>query len=132
LNLEGTDQIRGWWNSELITSVITFDRAPFKAILFHGFVLDAHGIKMSKSKGNIITPQEIIKEYGRDVLRTYLLSSPPWDDFYFNMADVKDVAKQFNIIRNTFNFINGNRDFERWQSGFYLDILSTCRSSDRP
>lgn len=106
LNLEGPDQIRGWWNSELITSVITFDKAPFKAILFHGFVLDAHGIKMSKSKGNIITPQEIVNEYGRDVLRTYLLSNPPWDDFYFNMNDVKDIAKQFNIIRNTFNFIN--------------------------
>jgi isoleucyl-tRNA synthetase len=106
LNLEGPDQIRGWWNSELITSVITFDRAPFKRILFHGFVLDAHGIKMSKSKGNITTPQEVIDAYGRDVLRYYLLSSTPWDDFYFNMDDVKDLAKQFNILRNTFNFVS--------------------------
>jgi len=106
LNLEGPDQIRGWWNSELITSVITFDRAPFKAILFHGFVLDAHGIKMSKSKGNIITPMNVIDEYGRDVLRFYLLSSPAWDDFYFNMEDVREVAKQFNIARNTFKFVN--------------------------
>jgi len=106
LNMEGPDQIRGWWNSELITSVITFDRAPFKAILFHGFVLDAHGLKMSKSKGNVIMPQDVINEYGRDVLRFYLLSSPAWNDFYFNMNDVRDVAKQFNIIRNTFNFVN--------------------------
>jgi isoleucyl-tRNA synthetase len=106
LNLEGPDQIRGWWNSELITSVITFDRAPFKNIVFHGFVLDAHGIKMSKSKGNIIMPQDVIKEYGRDVLRFYLLSNPAWDDFYFNMDDVKDIAKQFNIVRNTFNFVS--------------------------
>jgi isoleucyl-tRNA synthetase len=106
LNLEGPDQIRGWWNSELITSVITFDKAPFKNIVFHGFVLDAHGIKMSKSKGNIIMPQDVIKEYGRDVLRFYLLSNPAWDDFYFNMDDVKDIAKQFNIVRNTFNFVN--------------------------
>jgi len=105
LNLEGPDQIRGWWNSELITSVITFDKAPFKAILFHGFVLDAHGIKMSKSKGNIITPMDVVKEYGRDVLRFYLLSSPPWDDFYFNVEDTREIAKQFNILRNTFNFI---------------------------
>jgi isoleucyl-tRNA synthetase len=106
LNLEGPDQIRGWWNSELITSIITFDKAPFKNILFHGFVLDAHGIKMSKSKGNIVTPQEVIDNYGRDVLRFYLLSSAPWDDFYFNMNDVKDLAKQFNIVRNTFNFVS--------------------------
>jgi isoleucyl-tRNA synthetase len=106
LNLEGPDQIRGWWNSELITSVITFDKAPFKNILFHGFVLDAHGVKMSKSKGNIITPQQVIDEYGRDVLRFYLLSSPAWNDFYFNMDDVKEVARQFNIVRNTFNFVS--------------------------
>ncbi|MDI6826455.1 MAG: isoleucine--tRNA ligase [Candidatus Aenigmarchaeota archaeon] len=106
LNLEGPDQIRGWWNSELITSVITFDRAPFKTIVFHGFVLDAHGIKMSKSKGNVIMPQDVINEYGRDVLRFYLLSSPAWDDFYFNMDNVKDVAKEFNIMRNTFNFVS--------------------------
>jgi isoleucyl-tRNA synthetase len=106
LNLEGPDQIRGWWNSELITSVMTFDRAPFKNIVFHGFVLDAHGVKMSKSKGNVIMPQDVIDEYGRDVLRFYLLSNPAWNDFYFNMENVKDVAKEFNILRNTFNFIN--------------------------
>ena len=106
LNLEGPDQIRGWWNSELITSVITFDKSPFKAIVFHGFVLDAHGTKMSKSKGNIVTPMDVVKEYGRDVLRFYLLSSPAWDDFYFNMDDVREIAKQFNIVRNTFNFVN--------------------------
>ena len=106
LNLEGPDQIRGWWNSELITSVIAFDKAPFKAIVFHGFVLDAHGIKMSKSKGNIVTPMDVVNQYGRDVLRFYLLSSPAWDDFYFNMDDVKEIAKQFNIVRNTFKFVN--------------------------
>ena len=106
LNLEGPDQIRGWWNSELITSVITFDRAPFKNILFHGFVLDARGIKMSKSKGNIIKPMDIVKEYGRDVLRFYLLSNPPWNDFYFNVEDTREIAKQFNILRNTFNFVD--------------------------
>lgn len=105
LNLEGPDQIRGWWNSQLITSVITFDKAPFKRIFFHGFVLDAHGIKMSKSKGNVITPEDVIKEYGRDVLRLYLLSSAPWNDFYFNLQDVKEVARNFVVLKNTFNFI---------------------------
>lgn len=103
---EGPDQIRGWWNSQLITSVITFDKAPFKNILFHGFSLDAHGIKMSKSKGNVVTPEEAVDKYGRDVLRFYLLSSASWDDFYFNWTNLERVAKSFIIIKNTFNFVN--------------------------
>ncbi|MEM7825762.1 MAG: isoleucine--tRNA ligase, partial [Candidatus Aenigmatarchaeota archaeon] len=78
--LEGPDQIRGWWNSLLITSVMTFDKASFKSVLFHGFVLDVHGLKMSKSVGNIVTTEEVIEKYGRDVLRLYYLLSSPWDD----------------------------------------------------
>ena len=103
--VEGPDQIRGWWNSQLITSVITFDQKPFQSILFHGFVLDAHGNKMSKSKGNIVQPEDVVNKYGRDVLRFYLLSSPCWDDFYFNWTDTENVAKTLNILRNTFNFV---------------------------
>ncbi len=102
---EGPDQIRGWWNSQLITSVITFGEAPFRNILFHGFVLDAHGIKMSKSKGNVVDPFDVIGKYGRDVLRLYLTSSAPWDDFYFKWPEVDDIAKSFIIIENTFNFV---------------------------
>jgi isoleucyl-tRNA synthetase len=105
LNIEGPDQIRGWWNSQLITSVITFGKAPFRSILFHGFVLDAHGNKMAKSKGNIVVPEEVVHKYGRDVLRYYLVSSPPWDDFYFKWVDVDAVAKSFTVIENTFNFV---------------------------
>lgn len=105
LNIEGPDQIRGWWNSQLITSVITFDKAPFKNILFHGFVLDAHGVKMAKSKGNIITPKDVIKKYSRDVLRFYLLSIPAWNDFYFDWRDIEAIAKSFLIIENSFNFV---------------------------
>lgn len=105
LNIEGPDQIRGWWNSQLITSMITFGRAPFKDILFHGFSLDAHGNKMAKSKGNIVTPEEAVDKYGRDVLRLYLLSSPPWEDFYFKWPDVEGVAKSFAIIENSLNYV---------------------------
>ncbi|NCO96734.1 MAG: isoleucine--tRNA ligase [Candidatus Aenigmarchaeota archaeon CG_4_10_14_0_8_um_filter_37_24] len=104
-NLEGPDQIRGWWNSQMITSVITFDRRPYENILFHGFVLDAHGNKMSKSKGNIVAPEDIIEKYGRDVLRYYFLSSPAWNDFYFNWPEVDTAAKTLNIVRNTFQFV---------------------------
>ncbi len=105
LNIEGPDQIRGWWNSQLITSVITFGRAPFKNILFHGFTLDVRGSKMSKSKGNATAPEEVIDKYSRDVLRLYLLSSPPWDDFVFKWTDVESIAKSFVILENTYNYV---------------------------
>ncbi|MBI4153997.1 class I tRNA ligase family protein [Candidatus Woesearchaeota archaeon] len=106
LNIEGPDQIRGWWNSQIITSVITFGRRPFDNVLFHGFVLDAHGKKMSKSLGNTVAPEDVIDKYGRDVLRFFFLSSPVWDDFYFKWSDVDSVAKSFVVIDNTFNFID--------------------------
>ena len=102
---EGPDQIRGWWNSQLITSVITFGKAPYKNILFHGFILDAHGNKMSKSLGNIIAPEDVMKKYGRDVFRFYLLSSPAWNDFYFNWDDAENINRMFNILRNVFQFV---------------------------
>jgi len=103
--LEGPDQIRGWWNSSMITSIMTFDRRAFNNILFHGFVLDAHGNKMSKSKGNIVTTEDAIKTYGRDVLRFYYLSRPVWDDTYFKTEDMDELSKQFMVVRNVFNFV---------------------------
>ena len=105
LVLEGPDQIRGWWNSMMITSVMTFDRRAFDNVLFHGFVLDAHGVKMSKSKGNIVTPEEVIEKYGRDALRLYFLSSPPWEDYYFQWDDVEKVWRIMNIVENSVNFV---------------------------
>ncbi len=103
--LEGPDQIRGWWNSLMITSILAFDRRPFENVLFHGFVLDAHGVKMSKSKGNVVEPEKLIEKYGRDVTRFYFLSGAPWEDYYFKWEDLQDMAKSFVIVRNTFNFV---------------------------
>lgn len=105
LNIEGPDQIRGWWNSEIITSVITFGKKPFKNILFHGKVLDIHGAKMSKSKGNVITPEEVIGNFGRDPLRLYMLGIPPWDDMAFSAEDLKEASKTLNILWNSFVFL---------------------------
>ncbi len=102
---EGPDQIRGWWNSQLITSVLTFGRSPFGTIMFHGFILDAHGVKMAKKRGNVILPEDVTQKYGRDILRFYLLSSAPWNNFFFNMDEVKEVSRQFNVLKNTFHFI---------------------------
>jgi isoleucyl-tRNA synthetase len=103
--LEGPDQIRGWWNSSMIASVMTFDHSPYDNVLFHGFVLDAHGIKMSKSKGNITTTEECIERHGRDALRFYYLSRQVWDDVYFKLADLADISKAFIVVSNTFNFV---------------------------
>ena len=104
LQIEGPDQIRGWWNSEMITSVITFGRAPFKAIIMHGLVLDEKGVKMSKSLGNIVNPEEVAEKYGTDVLRFALLRSDPANDFYFSWRDMDSVNKFFTILINTYNY----------------------------
>lgn len=103
--LEGPDQIRGWWNSQMITSMMTFGRRPFNEVLFHGFVLDAHGVKMSKSVGNIVSPEDVVQKYGRDTLRFFALSNLPWEDFYFKWEDVDDINKKLAVVRNTFNFV---------------------------
>lgn len=102
---EGPDQIRGWWNSEAIMSMFSFNRLPFKNILYHGFILDLHGVKMSKSRGNIVTPEQVVNKYSRDVLRLYLLASAPWEDFTWNWEDVSDVNKIFTVWWNCAQFI---------------------------
>ncbi len=111
LNLEGTDQVRGWWNSQIITSVICFDKAPFKSILTHGIVLDLGKNKMSKSKGNAVTPEEIIKEFNRDYLRYYLIKTSRGEDIAFGKDAFRDVKRFYNILWNSLNY-----------GAIYLDI----------
>lgn len=104
LNIEGSDQFRGWWNSQMILSVITFGENPFKNVVTHGMILDIQGKEMSKSLGNVITPQEAIDKYGRDSLRLYFLSSPPGDNFYFSFDELKETFKQINMLWNVSSF----------------------------
>ncbi len=104
--LEGPDQFRGWWNSQLITGVLTFGRAPFESVLLHGFILDAKGLKMSKSLGNVVGPEDVVAKHGRDVLRFYLLSGTTWDDFSFNWEGVNEVQRALNIFWNAANFVH--------------------------
>jgi len=102
---EGQDQTRGWFYSQLGASTIAFDRAPYKNVLMHGFALDAEGRKMSKSLGNVVTPEEIIQKQGVDVMRLYVLSSSaPWDDLKFNWDGVKTVNRAVNIFWNVYRF----------------------------
>lgn len=102
---EGHDQTRGWFYSQLGCGIISFDESPYKRVLMHGFTLDEEGRKMSKSLGNVVEPEEVIAEYGADVLRFYLLwANKPWEDLRFNWDEVKTVNKMFNILWNVYVF----------------------------
>ncbi|MFC2174268.1 isoleucine--tRNA ligase [archaeon] len=102
--LEGPDQTRGWWNSLAICGYITFGRIPFENILQHGLVLSQGGIKMSKSKGNVVSPEEVIEKHSRDTLRYYLLEFDPSADFDWAWEKVDDVRRFFTILQNSFKF----------------------------
>jgi isoleucyl-tRNA synthetase len=102
---EGQDQTRGWFYSQLGASIIAFGRAPYKCVCMHGFALDAEGKKMSKSLGNVVTPEEVIAKVGVDVLRLYILSSSaPWDDLKFNWEGVGTINRAVNILWNVYRF----------------------------
>ena len=102
---EGHDQTRGWFYSQLGTGVISMGQSPYKKVLMHGFVLDEHGNKMSKSLGNVVAPEEVIEKYGADVLRFYLLwASKPWDDLKFVWEELLNINKMFNILWNVYVF----------------------------
>jgi isoleucyl-tRNA synthetase len=102
---EGQDQTRGWFYSQLGASTIAFNRSPYRSVLMHGFALDAEGRKMSKSFGNVVSPEEVITSHGVDVLRLYVLSSnAPWDDLKFNWEGVRTVNRAVNIFWNVYRF----------------------------
>ena len=108
LYLEGADQYRGWFQSSLLTSVATKGTAPYKAVLTHGWVVDGEGRKMSKSLGNGIDPQEIIEQYGADVLRLWVASSDYHADIRISKDILKQLSEAYRKIRNTARYILGN------------------------
>ena len=113
LYLEGSDQHRGWFHSSLLTSVTTDQQAPYRAVLTHGFVVDGDGKKMSKSAGNVITPQEIIKESGAEVLRLWVASQDYQEDLRISKDILKQLVEAYRKIRNTCRFLLSNLyDFE--------------------
>ena len=123
--LEGSDQHRGWFHSSLLESCGTRGRAPFDSILSHGFVVDGKGMKMSKSAGNVISPDEILKNYGTDILRAWVASSDYAEDLRIDKTILAQHAESYRKIRNTFRFILGNiqDNFEK-QDFDSLDINS--------
>ena len=106
--LEGSDQHRGWFQSSLLISSATRECSPYKSVLTHGFVLDGEGRKMSKSLGNIVTPQEIIKVYGCDVLRLWAASVDYRNDVKIGDNLIKQLVEVFKKTRNTIRFLMGN------------------------
>lgn len=106
--LEGSDQHRGWFQSSLLTSVATTGRAPYDSVLTHGFVVDGEGRKMSKSIGNVIYPQEVIKQYGADVLRLWVASADYKADIRISNDILKQLSEVYRKIRNTFRYLLGN------------------------
>ena len=106
--LEGSDQHRGWFHSSLLESCGTRGRAPYNSILTHGFVVDGKGLKMSKSTGNVIAPEEVLKKYGADILRTWVAASDYTEDLKLDRSILEQHAESYRKIRNTFRFLLGN------------------------
>ena len=108
LYLEGSDQHRGWFHSALLTAVGTRKRAPYKAVLTHGFVVDADGRKMSKSLGNVIAPSEVIDRYGAEILRLWVSATDYREDIRISENILRQLSDAYRRIRNTSRFILGN------------------------
>ena len=106
--LEGSDQHRGWFHSSLLESSGTRGKAPYESVLTHGFVVDGKGRKMSKSLGNVISPDDILKEYGVDILRLWVVASDYYDDLKLDKGILQSQAESYRRIRNTFRFLIGN------------------------
>jgi isoleucyl-tRNA synthetase len=106
--LEGSDQHRGWFQSSLLTSVATTDRAPYNSVLTHGFTVDGSGKKMSKSAGNVVAPQEVIDKYGAEVLRLWVSAADYRDDIRISQEILTHLAEAYRRIRNTSRYFLGN------------------------
>lgn len=105
--LEGTDQHRGWFHSSLLESCATRGRAPYDAVITHGFTMDQNGEKMSKSKGNTVTPQEVMSKSGADILRLWVMTTDYWDDQRLGQEIIKTNIDSYRKLRNTVRWMLG-------------------------
>jgi isoleucyl-tRNA synthetase len=110
LYLEGSDQHRGWFQSSLLEACATRGHAPYKGVLTHGFTMDAKGLKMSKSLGNTISPIDLMRDYGADILRLWALSVDFTEDHRIGKEILAGVADQYRKLRNTFRYLLGALD----------------------
>ena len=145
LYLEGSDQHRGWFQSSLLTGCAIDGRAPYDALLTHGFVVDGAGHKMSKSKGNVVAPQKVMDTYGADILRLWVASTDYSGELTISDEILKRVADSYRKIRNTLRFLLANvADFDaktqsvpyeqlleidRYALGMLSDLSKTCHQA---
>ncbi|MGL5124454.1 MAG: isoleucine--tRNA ligase [Fusobacteriaceae bacterium] len=129
LYLEGSDQHRGWFQTSLLTSIGSTNDAPFKTLLTHGFVNDGNGKKMSKSVGNVVSPDDIIKVYGADILRLWCASVDYSEDVKISDNIIKQTSESYRRVRNTARYILGNTvDFNpATDSVKYSDMMEVDR-----
>lgn len=113
LYLEGSDQHRGWFHSSLLTGTMIDGRAPYKMLLTHGFVVDEKGEKMSKSKGNVVRPQEVSEKFGAEILRLWVASTDYSGELRLGQTILKRVVESYRRVRNTLRFLLANTsDFD--------------------
>ena len=126
LYLEGSDQYRGWFNSSLITSVAVTGKEPYKEVLSQGFVLDDKGHKMSKSLGNVISPNDVIKKMGAEIIRLWVAQADTTSDVAVSMGILQQSAESYRKIRNTFRYMLANTsDFDPKENRVvYVDLRS--------
>ncbi len=145
LYLEGADQYRGWFQSSLLTSVATDGVAPYKTVVTHGWVVDGEGKKMSKSIGNVIIPDDVVKQYGADILRLWVASSDYHADIRVSQDILKQLSEIYRKIRNTARFILGNindfnpdtdmvdssvlEEIDHWALMRLDEVVKTCREA---
>jgi len=145
LYLEGSDQHRGWFHSALLEAVATRNRAPYKAVLTHGFVLDGDGRKMSKSLGNVVAPQKIVQQYGADILRLWVAAEDYRDDVRISDEILRRLADSYRRIRNTARNLLANlydfdpdrdalaygvlTELDRWALGRLSALINRCRDA---
>jgi len=123
LYLEGSDQHRGWFHSSLLQSCATRGRAPYKGVLTHGFVLDEHGRKMSKSLGNVVTPQAVMEQNGADILRLWVVSSDYYNDLRIGPEIIKRMTDTYRRFRNTLRYLLGALDgYDAAETVAYADM----------
>ena len=108
LYVEGSDQHRGWFQSSLFLSSAVEHKAPYKGVLTHGFTVDEKGEKMSKSRGNVVAPEKVLKEYGSEILRLWVASSDYQGDLKISQGILKQTAENYRKLRNTFRIMLAN------------------------
>lgn len=120
--LEGSDQHRGWFHSSLLESCATRGRAPYDAVVTHGFTMDEKGEKMSKSKGNVVSPQDVMKDAGADILRLWVMTTDYWEDQRLGKTIIQTNIDAYRKLRNTIRWMLGTLAHDKGEEIAYADM----------